>query len=682
MAIFHLSVKTISRSAGRSSTAAAAYRAAVQIIDQRTGEVHDYRRKGGVDSAELFLPADALTWANDRNELWNAAEKSENRKNSTVAREFEVALPAELNRVQRQELAHEFSKALVKKYGFAADCAIHLPGKEGDSKNHHAHILCSTRKLTAEGFTAKTRELDDRATGSAQVVECRELFASMTNAALEKAGHSARVDHRSLAAQGIDDRDAGIHLGPSATAIERRGEVSQKRMLHQERQQQAADKVAAMVAIAHAQASAKAAAHAALAAAIAAARDQREAALQAAKRAAEQEAKAQQAHSAKLTAALKEEDDGIRKTALAALASASAATERACAVAFANHAGSSKSIEACRSAGYEIEGSLHRSRSDLLASAKHVVAAQGVARNIASGAQSAVRGAQRRVARNYVESSAGAVGAQLGHVNHVLQQLVERFPNVVRSVAGAAYQVAQQITARLARQRAAAHPVETRSAKEVWAASPENPLNIAKREAAAKPAPRAAQIERRPAEPLRPAVPLSPPKPTEHEAQARLLETYRGMQAQWDAAVVAERALYLKELTKQAYDKTVAHVAEHQAHLNTKPMLFGREKWEAQRQSFERRDTANNHEWKTLKDGHYPLREQDKEAVQKAVERRVRDKNPALAQSMPKVAEALQAERGRIAAERQAQFLKDMEQAREAHAERQSLRGKGRGFSR
>lgn len=253
MAIFHLSVKTVSRSAGRSSTAAAAYRAGVEIIDRQTGEIHDYRRKSGIESVELFAPADAPKWAADRAELWNAAEVSEKRKNSTVAREFEIALPVELSTDQRLELAHDFTKALVEKYGFAADCAIHLPGKNGDSQNHHAHILCSTRKLTAEGFTAKTRELDDRATGAAQVVECRELFANMTNAALERAGHSVRVDHRSLEAQGID-RDASIHLGPTATAIERRGEVSEKTMHHEERQAEAAGKVAALIAIAQAQA--------------------------------------------------------------------------------------------------------------------------------------------------------------------------------------------------------------------------------------------------------------------------------------------------------------------------------------------------------------------------------------------------------------------------------------------
>ena len=97
MAIFHLSVKTVSRSAGRSATAAAAYRAGVKITDERTGEIHDYTRKGGVESAAVILPDNAPEWARDRAQLWNAAEQAEKRKNSTVAREFEIALPAELS---------------------------------------------------------------------------------------------------------------------------------------------------------------------------------------------------------------------------------------------------------------------------------------------------------------------------------------------------------------------------------------------------------------------------------------------------------------------------------------------------------------------------------------------------------------------------------------------------------
>lgn len=228
MAIYHLSVKTVSRSAGRSATAAAAYRAGVEITDERTGEIHDYTRKGGVESAELVLPGGAPEWAADRAALWNAAEQAETRKNSTVAREFEIALPAELSPEERKRLAMDFARQIVTRHQCAADVAIHAPGKEGDNRNHHAHILLTTRRLTPEGFTEKTRELDDVKQG--EVAQWRERFARMQNERLREAGIDTRVDHRSLEAQGIE-REATRHLGPAATGYERRtGEPSRKRL--------------------------------------------------------------------------------------------------------------------------------------------------------------------------------------------------------------------------------------------------------------------------------------------------------------------------------------------------------------------------------------------------------------------------------------------------------------------
>jgi len=227
VAIYHLSVKTISRSAGRSATAAAAYRAGDKITDERTGEIHDYTRKGGVESTDIILPSNAPEWAADRSALWNAAEQSEKRRNSTVAREFEIALPSELDAEERRRLAVDFARELVDRHGLAADVAIHAPNKHGDEKNHHAHILVSTRRLTADGFTEKTRELDDRKTG--EVERWRERFAELQNERLEQNGNAERVDHRSLKAQGID-REPTRHLGPSATGYERRtGEQSRKR---------------------------------------------------------------------------------------------------------------------------------------------------------------------------------------------------------------------------------------------------------------------------------------------------------------------------------------------------------------------------------------------------------------------------------------------------------------------
>jgi len=220
MATYHLSAKTISRSHGRSATGAAAYRSGARIDDERTGTIHDYQRRRGVEASLLILPDDAPDWASDRARLWNAAEQAETRKNSTVAREFEIALPAELDAEQRQRLAADFARELVARHGCAADVAIHQPGRNGDHRNHHAHVLLTTRRLTAAGFTEKTRELDDLKSG--EIGRWRERFADLQNARLREAGVEARVDHRSLEAQG-NDREATIHLGPTVTALERRG---------------------------------------------------------------------------------------------------------------------------------------------------------------------------------------------------------------------------------------------------------------------------------------------------------------------------------------------------------------------------------------------------------------------------------------------------------------------------
>lgn len=235
MAIFHLSVKPISRSAGRSATGAAAYRAGEKIEDLRTGEIHDYRRKGGVESADLVLPKGASVWANDRSKLWNAAELAEKRKDACVAREYEVALPSELSPVERRRLALDFAQDMANREGCAVDVAIHAPGKEGDNRNHHAHMLRTTRKVESDRLGAK---LDTEQAGRKRkddLEQVRERWAAFTNQALERAGHHERIDHRTLQAQGID-REPTIHLGPAASGYERRTGQSSDKRLQQERE--------------------------------------------------------------------------------------------------------------------------------------------------------------------------------------------------------------------------------------------------------------------------------------------------------------------------------------------------------------------------------------------------------------------------------------------------------------
>lgn len=223
MAIFHLDVKSVSRGQGMSATAATAYRSGARIEDRRTGEVFDYTRRRGVEASALFLPPGAPEW--DRQTLWNAAEAAENRKNSQVAREVIIALPHELSPEEREELAAEFSRWLVERHGVAVDMAVHAPHRQGDERNYHAHLLVSTRRLEAEGFTEKTRELDVKGTSSEHITTWRREWEGQVNRSLERAGKAERVDCRSHDERG-DDREPLLHMGREATGMERRGEQS------------------------------------------------------------------------------------------------------------------------------------------------------------------------------------------------------------------------------------------------------------------------------------------------------------------------------------------------------------------------------------------------------------------------------------------------------------------------
>jgi len=214
MAIYHLRATMISRSQGRSATAASAYRVAERIEDRRTGLTFDYAARGGVDHTEILAPDHAPDWVRDRSELWNRVEESETRKNSQVAREVRVALPDELTHAQRVALVRDYAQAQFVDRGMVADIALHAPGREGDERNHHAHILLTTRELDAEGsvpgggFTTKNRDWN-----KVEVLEgWREAWARDSNAALERAGIEDRVDHRTLVAQ----RDEALELASAA----------------------------------------------------------------------------------------------------------------------------------------------------------------------------------------------------------------------------------------------------------------------------------------------------------------------------------------------------------------------------------------------------------------------------------------------------------------------------------
>ena len=234
MAMFHLSTKPIKRSVGRSATASAAYRAGCEIEDLRTGIKHDYTKKQGIVKTDCFIVVEGQKLNVDRSELWNAAEKAEKRKDGRTAREIIINLPHELNEQQRQSLVENFAKDVSKKYKVAIDYAIHLPDKGGDQRNHHCHILMTTRTATLENNTlslgAKTNiELSntklaklDLPKTQEQIVSLRKHWANTTNKHLKDAGIDKSIDHRSYEDQGVAFLPT-IKLGWEATALERKG---------------------------------------------------------------------------------------------------------------------------------------------------------------------------------------------------------------------------------------------------------------------------------------------------------------------------------------------------------------------------------------------------------------------------------------------------------------------------
>ena len=203
MAIYHLRASVISRSQGRSATAAIAYRAAERIEDRRTGLTFDYAAKSGVEHTEILAPDHAPDWVHDRSELWNRVEAAEIRKNSQVAREIRVALPNELGPDERAELVRTFCREQFVERGMVADIALHAPGRAGDERNHHAHILLTTRRIEPDGFTGKDRDWNR----TEMLEDWRASWSRDTNAALERAGIEERVDHRTLVAQRDEARE-------------------------------------------------------------------------------------------------------------------------------------------------------------------------------------------------------------------------------------------------------------------------------------------------------------------------------------------------------------------------------------------------------------------------------------------------------------------------------------------
>lgn len=253
---FHFSVNIISRGKGKSAVASAAYISGEKIKNEWDGVTHDYTKKQGVISKEIYLPDHAPEEYKDRKTLWNSVELFEKNSNAQLARNFIISLPKELSIEENKKMIEEYVQNNFVKEGMIVDLAIHDESREGN-KNIHAHIMTIVRPINEDGTWGqkskkeyildekgekvlnkngkpKTRKVELTSWNDKGNVErWRENFSDLCNKYLERAGAEKRVDHRSFKRQGIKQIPT-IHLGASASAMERKGIRTEKGDINRE----------------------------------------------------------------------------------------------------------------------------------------------------------------------------------------------------------------------------------------------------------------------------------------------------------------------------------------------------------------------------------------------------------------------------------------------------------------
>ena len=264
VAIYHCSIKIISRGKGRSAVACAAYRSGTKLTDLATGKIFDYSNKSGVVFSEVLLPENAPTiFAVDRNILWDAVERKETHSAAQLAREVEVALPCEFTRQEQIDTVREYIMKNFVREGMCADWALH---DKGDG-NPHAHIMLTMRAIKPNGrWAEKSRtiyKLDpngqkipviDPTTGQQKIgARGRKMWQRETVPANDWNDHSKaekwraawaaecnrrldrqhQIDHRSYARQAIE-QEPTIHEGYAARKMEREGRVSDRCEINRE----------------------------------------------------------------------------------------------------------------------------------------------------------------------------------------------------------------------------------------------------------------------------------------------------------------------------------------------------------------------------------------------------------------------------------------------------------------
>lgn len=253
---FHFSVNIISRGKGKSAVASAAYISGEKIKNEWDGVTHDYTKKQGVISKEIFLPDHAPEEYKDRKTLWNSVELFEKNSNAQLARNFIISLPKELSIEENKKMIEEYIQTNFVKEGMIVDLAIHDESREGN-QNIHAHIMTIVRPINEDGTwgqkSKKEYILDEKGekvlnkngkpktrkvelttwNDKGNVEKWRENFSDLCNKYLERAGAEKRVDHRSFKRQGIKQIPT-IHLGASASAMERKGIRTEKGDINRE----------------------------------------------------------------------------------------------------------------------------------------------------------------------------------------------------------------------------------------------------------------------------------------------------------------------------------------------------------------------------------------------------------------------------------------------------------------
>ena len=252
MALFHLSVTQVQRSAGQSAIASAAYRAGERLYSERYGEYSDYTHKGGVICSHILLPPQAPPEYQDRQTLWNALEAAERGKDAQLAYSFDIALQNEFSLEENIAIARQFLLEQFVSRGMVVDFAVHRPDKEdGGIPNPHFHVLCPIRPILESGkWGYKQRRvyrldedgnriLDEKGKplfdavpttdwGRPETLEAwREAWAKMCNAKFAEKGLPCRIDHRSYVRQGLGQLPT-VHEGPAVRQMEARGIATDK----------------------------------------------------------------------------------------------------------------------------------------------------------------------------------------------------------------------------------------------------------------------------------------------------------------------------------------------------------------------------------------------------------------------------------------------------------------------